>query len=136
MPSPKEDAILAAYFSWVRLMALSDARYKRIIHIPNEGWRPGALGARAKVKGLTRGVPDVLGFCRQGNRPGFALEFKRDDGKAKVSPEQADWLTHLTAERWVCAVVRSFTAAQILTEAYFAGLYEKAEGRTQPDKGR
>jgi hypothetical protein len=57
-----------------------------IFSVPNGGDVSSSQRIRLTQEGMLAGVPDVLVFGL--NRPTLAIEFKRPDGKGKVSPEQ------------------------------------------------
>ena len=55
-------------FEWARLASCKWPELSFLYHIPNEGKRPPATGARLKSMGLKSGVPDV---CLPVARGGF-----------------------------------------------------------------
>jgi hypothetical protein len=57
-----------------------------IFSVPNGGDVSATQRIRLTQEGMLAGVPDVLLFGL--NLPTLAIEFKRPDGKGKVSPEQ------------------------------------------------
>jgi hypothetical protein len=57
-----------------------------IFSVPNGGDVSASQRLRLTQEGMLAGVPDVLLFGL--NRPTLAIEFKRPDGKGKVSTEQ------------------------------------------------
>ena len=57
-----------------------------VFSVPNGGDVSASQRIRLTQEGMLAGVPDVLLFTL--NRPTLAIEFKRPDGKGKVSPEQ------------------------------------------------
>jgi hypothetical protein len=57
-----------------------------IFSVPNGGDVSSSQRIRLTQEGMLAGVPDVLVFGL--NRPTLAIEFKRPDGKGKISPEQ------------------------------------------------
>jgi hypothetical protein len=57
-----------------------------IFSVPNGGDVSATQRIRLTQEGMLAGVPDVLVFGL--NLPTLSIEFKRPDGKGKVSPEQ------------------------------------------------
>lgn len=57
-----------------------------IFSVPNGGGVSASQRIRLTQEGMLAGVPDVLLFAL--DRPTLAIEFKRPDGKGKVSAEQ------------------------------------------------
>lgn len=62
----------------------------RFFAIPNGGMRSKAVAMKLKIEGVSKGVPDLF-------IPSLHLfiEMKKASGGI-VSPEQSDWLLHLT----------------------------------------
>lgn len=85
------------------------------------GMRTSALQATlAKADGASKGAPDWLCF-QQGVEAwnGLALEFKRPDGKGRVSPEQKVWHQQLRHNGWRVEIVTSAEQAWAVVEDYF-----------------
>jgi hypothetical protein len=78
-----------------------------IFSVPNGGDVSATQRIRLTQEGMLAGVPDVLVFAL--NRPTLAIEFKRPDGKGKVSPEQMDVGVQFEG---VGAIVRVATSAE------------------------
>jgi hypothetical protein len=57
-----------------------------VFSVPNGGDVSASQRIRLTQEGMLAGVPDVLLFAL--HLPTLAIEFKRPDGKGKVSPEQ------------------------------------------------
>ena len=57
-----------------------------VFSVPNGGDVSASQRIRLTQEGMLAGVPDVLLFAL--DRPTLAIEFKRPDGKGKISPEQ------------------------------------------------
>lgn len=100
--------------------------------VPNGGRRNPREAATLKREGVSRGVPDWLCFERSAFRQGhvayagLALEFKRPDGKGKVSPWQQGWISGLRDRGWRVEVVTSATQARDVLVAYLSGdIYER-----------
>ena len=113
---PSEHQTQAAYFDWVRIKAQSDPRYSRIVAIPNGGHRHIATAVKLKAEGVQPGLPDVFGFVRRGDVPGFAIEFKKLGERLKK--EQIAWTRYLLEQGWAVTVAFSFEEAETFTLAY------------------
>lgn len=57
-----------------------------VFSVPNGGDVSASQRIRLTQEGMLAGVPDVLLFAL--HLPTLAIEFKRPDGKGKISPEQ------------------------------------------------
>ncbi len=57
-----------------------------VFSVPNGGDVSASQRIRLTQEGMLAGVPDVLLFAL--DRPTLAIEFKRPDGRGRVSPEQ------------------------------------------------
>lgn len=77
-----------------------------IFSVPNGGDVSATQRIRLTQEGMLAGVPDVLVFGL--NRPTLAIEFKRPDGKGKISPDQQAVGVQLEG---VGAIVRVATSA-------------------------
>ena len=77
-----------------------------IFSVPNGGDVSATQRIRLTQEGMLAGIPDVMVFGL--NRPTLAIEFKRPDGKGKVSQEQIDVGIQLEG---VGAIVRVATSA-------------------------
>lgn len=79
-----------------------------VFSVPNGGGVSSSQRVRLTQEGMLAGVPDVLLFAL--NLPTLAIEFKRPDGKGKVSPEQQAVQMQMEG---VGAVVRVATSAEV-----------------------
>ena len=55
----KEETEQITLFRWASYAQMQNEELKLMYHIPNEGKRSAAMGARLKAEGLKAGVPDV-----------------------------------------------------------------------------
>lgn len=78
----------------------------RIFAIPNGGLRHPATARKLQLEGVKSGVPDLF-------IPEWRLwvEMKRAKG-GRVSPEQTDWLIHLSGIGYTCFVGHGFQDAK------------------------
>jgi hypothetical protein len=98
--NPKEDVEHMAVARYLNLLGVL------WVHVPNEGKRSKAAGARLKAMGMRPGFPDFLIFDRPPNHSGIngvAIELKRVKG-GKVSPEQRECLDELLQRGWMAMV--------------------------------
>lgn len=121
-PAPKESDIQRAYFQWVRLMALTDWRYKLIKGDCNgahfaKGFKTAAF---QKSMGMLPGWPDVTVPVSGKGRGILFIEFKA--GKGRVSDEQSKVLTMLANAGNAVHVIRSAGLAMQITQAWMEGL--------------
>lgn len=87
-----------------------------IVHIPNEGKRSLSYAARMKRMGLRSGFPDLFVTRARGGYHGLFIEMKY--GKNKTTKEQKEWLEHLSAEGYACAVCYNAAEAIKTIESY------------------
>jgi hypothetical protein len=78
-----------------------------VFSVPNGGDVSATQRIRLTQEGMLAGVPDVMLFGL--NRPTLAIEFKRPDGKGRVSQEQIDVAIQFEG---VGAIVRVATSAE------------------------
>lgn len=80
-------------------------RLKKIplVHIPNEGKRSRAAGARLKAMGLQKGFPDLFIPEARGGYHGMFLELKRDRAQ-RPTKEQEEWIVFLNGKGYFAAV--------------------------------
>lgn len=119
-PTPTESAEQQTLFEWARRMEGRWPELALMYHIPNEGKRSRATGARMKAEGLRSGVPDICLPVPRGGNHGLYIELKRRRG-AKVTKEQLDWVAGLAAQGYVAAVCRGCDEAIDMITRYLAG---------------
>ena len=91
-----------------------------LYHVPNEGKRSKANGARLKSEGLRAGVPDINLDVARGEYHGLRIEMKRRRG-GRVSPEQAAWLEALREQGYAAIVAYGWEEAADAIEKYLRG---------------
>lgn len=86
-------------------------------HIPNEGLRSRATGARLKKIGLRSGFPDYFIYEPRGGYHGLAIEMKR---KAKfiISEKQEAWINALKHRGYYASICNGADEAIKLTDYY------------------
>lgn len=86
-------------------------------HVPNEGQRHVAVGARLKAKGMKAGVPDCLIFNKTGEYSGLAIELKIK-GRKQTDP-QKEWQVKLINCGWAYEVAYSIDEVIKLMNLYY-----------------
>jgi len=89
-------------FRWAAWQVGQNPELKLLYHIPNEGKRSAALGAKMKREGLKAGVPDICLPVARGKYHGLYIEMKA--GKNKPTEKQKEWLADLSAQGYATAV--------------------------------
>jgi hypothetical protein len=93
-------------FAWAAQNEQTYPDLRWLFAVPNWiGVRTAKHGARLKAEGRKKGVLDIWLPVRRGIHPGFALELKAEGNRA--TPEQQDWIKHLTREGWRVTVAFS-----------------------------
>lgn len=88
-----------------------------MFHIPNEGKRPCATGARMRKEGLKRGVPDIFLPVPKGEYHGLFIELKRLRG-SKTSDDQKGWISALRRQGYQAHVCEGWQEAADRIEEY------------------
>jgi hypothetical protein len=94
-----------------------------IFSIPNGGDVSASQRIRLTQEGMRAGIPDVLVFGL--NRPTLAIEFKRPDGKGKVSQEQQAVGVQLEGVGAVVRVATSSDQAKCFMHDWLAKVYHE-----------
>lgn len=128
---PTEMEEQTALLSWARLAQGKWPELALLYHVPNEGKRSRATGAKLTAAGLKKGVPDLCLPVARGRRHGLYIELKRRKG-SRPTAEQVEWLDALAAEGHGVAWCRGWeSAAGVLLEYLRTGkiTYAPTEGR-------
>lgn len=80
-----------------------------IVHIPNEGKRSAAYGAKMKRMGLRSGFPDLFVPLARGGYHGLMIEMKAEGGRA--TPDQKKWVAKLNSYGYRASVCVGADAA-------------------------
>ena len=91
-----------------------------LAHIPNEGKRGAAYGARMKRLGLAKGFPDLFIPKAASGFYGLFIELKRDRTK-KATSAQKEWITYLNAQGYRAVVCYGADEAIEEIKKYFGG---------------
>ena len=113
-----EHAEAAMFMRAVRAAETQWPELRFLFHTPNGGHRARLTAAKLKAEGVRPGVPDYLLPVQRGEHVGLAIELKT--AKGRTSPEQREWLAHLTQEGWMATVARGWEQAWDVTRDYLA----------------
>ena len=116
MVQSKEEIEQATLFRWASYAQMQNEELKLMYHIPNEGKRSAAMGARLKAEGLKPGVPDVCLPTAHGGYIGLYIEMKVKPNKP--TEHQKQWLRDLRKAGHMTAVCYSWEEAKNLIEEY------------------
>lgn len=94
-----------------------------VFSVPNGGDVSASQRIRLTQEGMLAGVPDVLLFAL--DRPTLAIEFKRPDGKGKVSPEQVAVQMQMEGVGAVVRVATSAEGAKGFLQGWLDGVYHE-----------
>ena len=122
LPVPSESVEQQNLFRWAAVSAAVrwPKEMRMLYHVPNEGKRSRANGARLKAEGLRAGVPDINLDVARGEFHGLRIEMKRRRG-GRVSPEQAAWLEALREQGYAAVVAYGWEEAADEIEKYLRG---------------
>lgn len=110
---PNEDGEQMAVVEYCELCGID------VVHIPNEGKRSAAYGARMKRMGLKKGFPDLEFPIPVGKYHGLYIEMKTKGGK--LEPDQKRWLAKLNARGYRACVCVGADEAITEVNEYLAG---------------
>lgn len=116
MVQQKEENEQSLLFRWADFAQYQYPELKLLYHVPNEGKRSKATGARLKQLGLKSGVPDVCLPTAHGGYIGLYIEMKVKPNKP--TENQKEWLRDLRGAGHFTAVCYNFEEAKELIEQY------------------
>ena len=116
MVQSKEENEQVTLFRWASYAQMQNEELKLMYHIPNEGKRSVAMGARLKAEGLKAGVPDVCLPTAHGGYIGLYIEMKVKPNKPTELQKQ--WLRDLRKAGHMTAVCYTWEEAKNLIEEY------------------
>lgn len=99
------------------------------MHAPNEGRRKPFEQYKAKVLGITQGIPDILVFRSVGAYKGLAVELKF--GKNTTTPAQKQVMAKLEKEGWAVFEVRSHETFKFIAYHYMHGSHHELKNVTK-----
>ncbi len=115
--APTESEEQQALFRWAAYESGAHPELALLYHIPNEGQRSRAMGARLRAEGLKRGVPDLCLPVPRGKWHGLYIELKRLRG-GRVSDDQQRWLDALNKQGYFAVVCRGWQQAAAEIQNY------------------
>lgn len=123
-PTVSESAEQQALFRWAEYMSGRHPEIRLLYHIPNEGKRSRATGARLKAEGLKAGVPDICLPVAIGKYHGLYIELKA--GRNTATDKQKEWLAALASRGYCTAVCWGWEqAAAVITDYLGVKHYER-----------
>lgn len=120
---PTESVEQQRLFQWARMMSGAKPELKLLYHIPNEGKRSRAGGARMVAEGLKKGVPDICLPVARGESHGLYIELKRERS-GKPTPDQLAWMEALMAQGYAVSLCHGWLAASQVILDYLEGRTE------------
>lgn len=124
---PTESEEQQLLFEWAWIQKCKYRLLKLLFHIPNEGKRSAATGARMKAEGMRSGVPDLfLPVARKGYH-GMFIELKRRRGGV-VSKDQQQWIDDLREQGYHAIVCRGFDEAKEQLTEYLKPEKKQGDG--------
>lgn len=108
-----------ALFRWAAMMEGKYPELKLMYHVPNEGVRSKANGARLKAEGMKAGVPDVCLPCARCGYHGLYIELKA--GSNKPTRSQEEWIADLNGQGYYAVVCWGWESAQKVIMMYLTG---------------
>ena len=112
----KEEVEQITLFSWAEFAKNKYPELDLMYHVPNEGKRSAAMGARLNAEGLKAGVPDVCLPTAHGGYIGLYIEMKVKPNKP--TEQQKQWLRDLRGAGHFTAVCYTWEEAKDLIEEY------------------
>lgn len=116
MVQSQEEIEQITLFRWAEFAESTYPELRLMYHVPNEGKRSRATGARMKQAGLRSGVPDVCLPTAHGGYIGLYIEMKVKPNKP--TENQKAWLRALREAGHCVAVCYDWEAAKNLIEEY------------------
>lgn len=125
LPVPTESVEQQYFFRWAWTEGALRWRdeINLLYHVPNEGKRSRATGARMRAESLRAGAPDINLDVARGGYHGLRIELKRRRG-GRVSPEQEEWLEALRRQGYAATVARGWEEAAEAVRKYLEGAWQ------------
>ncbi len=123
---PSESEEQQALFEWVEAHIYRYPELEAFYHIPNEGKRSKAEGAKLKREGLKEGVSDNCLPVKKGEYGSLYIELKKRQG-GKVSDAQSDWIDLMKEVGNAAFVCEGWEQAAKVIEDYLEGRCECGE---------
>lgn len=114
--APSEETEQIHLFKWCEWAQSKYPELEALYHIPNEGKRSQAYGARLRAQGLKSGVPDICLPVPKGKYNGLYIELKKIGGKP--TENQIYWLGLLERYGNAVAICEGAEQAEQVISAY------------------
>lgn len=115
--APSEHDLQVACVIWFRLQYPRLAERRRLLAIPNGGWRNHVVASKLKAEGVVAGVPDLFLAMPSKGKHGLWIEMK--NGKAgRLSQAQREMIAANEEEGYACAVCHSLEEFKAVVQAY------------------
>ena len=101
--SGSEDGHQLALMQWCALNFDKYPQLRRMVHVPNGGFRNKKEAAKLKAMGVKAGFPDLFLPYNNEKYNGLMIEMKKLKG-GKTSAEQVDWLFYLDSQNFFADV--------------------------------
>lgn len=120
MPCPSESVEQQRLFQWAAMQSGAMPELELLYHVPNEGKRSRATGARLKAEGMRPGVPDICLPVARGGKHGLYIELKKRKG-GRLTPAQRQWLEKLKGQGYRAEACHGWEAAARVIKEYLRG---------------
>ena len=127
IPKKTEDGEQQAVIEWAGIMSNAHPELLNLYHVPNEGKRSKAEGARQLRMGLRPGVPDLILDWPSGQYHGLRIEMKVKPNR--TTKDQEEGLNRLAKAGYVVKVCYSAAEAIQTIEAYISMQKRKVQRR-------
>lgn len=119
LPMPTESEEQQALFDWAERLTYLYPELELMYHIPNEGKRSKAYGAKLRKEGLKEGVPDIHLPVARGQYHSLYIEMKRRSDSV-TSQAQRRWIRNLKRQGNAAYVCHGWEEAVKVIEEYLS----------------
>ncbi len=108
-----------AFVEWSKWYPRNPKIHDYLVYNPNDGKRSRIVGYIMKLMGLKPGVSDMFFAYPYGGKHGLWIELKqKDKKKAKVSPEQIEWINKMRSLNYGAEICYGFEEAKNVVLKY------------------
>lgn len=126
--APSETAECRTFVEWTKLVTFhGEPLYERVVKIPNERGKAGAMTAILTSIGMRAGFPDYDILAPAGQWHGLYLEAKKIRGGI-VSTDQTQWREKLIRYGYYCEICAGSLELIRATQNYFLAAGAVADG--------
>ena len=119
LPVPTESEEQQALFDWAERLTYLYPELELMYHIPNEGKRSKAYGAKLRKEGLKEGVPDIHLPVARGQYHSLYIEMKRRSDSVTSQPQRR-WIRNLKRQGNAAYVCHGWEEAVKVIEEYLS----------------